>query len=81
MPALVLPQFFLCGLLIPRDDLPSVLHLLSDLMPLSYAVDAMPAVSAYADPGSQVWLNLVILTAFIATALTLGSLTLRRCSP
>jgi ABC-2 type transport system permease protein len=81
MPAVVLPQFFLCGLLIPRDALPTFLHWLSNLMPLSYAVDAMHAVSEYDDPGGQVWVNLGILAAFISTALILGSLTLRRRTP
>jgi ABC-2 type transport system permease protein len=50
MPAIVLPQFLLCGLLVPRDDLPSVLAPLSDVLPLSYAVDAMAEVSRSADP-------------------------------
>ena len=41
MPAIVLPQFLLCGLLVPRDDLPDVLERVSDVLPLSYAVDAL----------------------------------------
>jgi hypothetical protein len=50
-------------------------------MPLSYAVDAMHAVSSDLNPGAHVWANLGIITAFIATALILGSLTLRRRTP
>ena len=46
MPAFVLPQFLLCGLLIPRDQLPPVLEAISNVLPLSYAVDAMKDVTA-----------------------------------
>ncbi|HRD61707.1 ABC transporter permease [uncultured Nocardioides sp.] len=41
LPAVVLPQLLLCGLFIARDSLPPVLHAISDVLPLSYAVDAM----------------------------------------
>ena len=81
MPAFVLPQFFLCGLLVPRDQLPTVLSRLSDVMPLSYAVDAMHAVSTRADAGGEVLRNVVVVTGFIVVALVLGSLTLRRRTP
>ena len=45
MPAFVLPQFLLCGLLVPRDQMPDVLYAVSSLLPLSYAVDAMRDVT------------------------------------
>ena len=41
MPVVVIPQILLCGLLIDRDQLPDVLSAISDVLPLSYAVDAM----------------------------------------
>ncbi len=50
MPAFVLPQFLLCGLLVARDQLPSILKPISDVLPLSYAVDAMKSVTASAEP-------------------------------
>ncbi|MEO7352399.1 MAG: ABC transporter permease, partial [Marmoricola sp.] len=46
MPALVIPQILLCGLFVPRDALPRVLEVISDVLPLSYAVDAMQTVAA-----------------------------------
>ncbi|HET7304334.1 MAG TPA: ABC transporter permease [Segeticoccus sp.] len=78
MPAFVLPQFLLCGLLVPREDLPDVLHWVSDVLPLSYAVDAMVAVTGQAEPGGDVGRNLAIVAAFLVAALVLGSTTLRR---
>ncbi|SES49347.1 ABC-2 type transport system permease protein [Pedococcus cremeus] len=78
MPAFVLPQFLLCGLLVARDQLPQVLQPFSDALPLSYAVDAMNEVAAAADPLGQVGPDLVVIAAWIVASLLLGSLTLRR---
>ena len=79
LPAFVLPQFLLCGLLVPRDEMPEVLSAISDLLPLSYVVDAMLEVAASTEP--EVVVPVVVLLGFIALALGLGSATLRRRSP
>lgn len=81
MPAFVLPQFLVCGLIVPRDQLPQVLEWLSNVMPLSYAVDAMVTLARDADPLGDVALDVLVLAAFGAAALALGSLTLRRRTP
>jgi ABC-2 type transport system permease protein len=78
MPAFVLPQFLVCGLLQPRDQLPTFLSHLSDLLPLSYAVDAMGSVATKASPMGEVGPDLLIIGGWIAASLLLGSLTLRR---
>jgi ABC-2 type transport system permease protein len=81
MPAFITPQFLLCGLLVDRDDLPEGLRQLSDLLPLSYAVDAMEQVTAHADVTSKgVW-SMVVVVGFIVLALVLASLTLSRRTP
>lgn len=76
MPALVIPQILLCGLFVDRDQLPRLLEVVSDLLPLSYAVDAMRLVSGDADPA--VAGDLLLVAAFAAAGLVLGALTLRR---
>ena len=81
MPAFVLPQLLLCGLFVPRDALPRALELVSDVLPMSYAVDALTEVGRSTDPGSEVWVDLGILAAFIVGSLALASLTLRRRTP
>ena len=50
MPAVVIPQILLCGLFVPRDQLPTVLEAISNVLPLSYAVDAMQAVASRRRP-------------------------------
>lgn len=78
MPAFILPQFFLCGLLVARDHLPTGLSQVSDVLPLSYAVDAMKTLSTDPDGGASVGKDIAILIAFSVVALALGALTLRR---
>ena len=71
MPALVLPQFLLCGLLVPRDLLPPGLEAISNVLPLSYAVDAMKDVTVLADPLGEVLPSLGVIALWIAASLAL----------
>jgi ABC-2 type transport system permease protein len=41
MPAFILPQVLLCGLLIPRDQMAAGLQAIADVLPLSFAADAL----------------------------------------
>jgi len=80
MPALVIPQILLCGLFLPRDAMPKVLEAISDVLPLSFAVDAMTGVSTAATGGvaGSVWGDLAVVVAFVVAGLLLGAATLRR---
>ncbi|TCO30264.1 ABC-2 type transport system permease protein [Kribbella steppae] len=78
MPAVMIPQILLCGLLVPRDQLPGVLHAISDVLPLSYAVDAVTSVAQGNGFGSGAGADALIVLAFILAALGLGAATLRR---
>lgn len=78
MPAVMIPQILLCGLLIPRDQLPTVLHAVSDVLPLSYAVDAVTSVAEGNGFGSGAGADALIVLAFILAALGLGAATLKR---
>ena len=80
MPALVVPQILLCGLIVPREAMPDVLHRISDVLPLSYAVDAMSDLATSAST-SDVWPNLAVVVGFAVAALALGAATLRRRTP
>jgi len=81
MPAVVLPQFLLCGLLVPRDQMPTVLSYVSDALPLSYAVDAMRTVTTQADATASALTDVGVVLAFAVVAVVLGSVTLRRRTP
>jgi ABC-2 type transport system permease protein len=81
MPAFVLPQFLLCGLLTPRDQLPNILETVSDVLPLSYAVDGMRTLTIVPDGTTDVLQDALIVLGFVAGAVVLGSATLRRRTP
>ena len=80
MPLFVIPQILLCGLFVPRTSLPDVLHGVSDVLPLSYATDAMQTLVGETGTGA-VWRDLGIVTAFAGASLALGAATLRRRTP
>ena len=80
VPLIVFPQIILGGLFMPRDQMPDVLHAVSDWLPLSYAIDAVAAVAA-GDDGWDLWRPMLVVAAFTAGALVLASLTLRRRTP
>jgi ABC-2 type transport system permease protein len=78
MPAIVFPQILLCGLFVPRAALPDVLHGVSDVLPLSYAVDSMQTLQSSVGLSADFWRDLVVIVAFVAAAVALGAATLRR---
>ena len=77
MPAMVLPQFLLCGLLADRQAMTTPLRWLSDVLPLSYAVDAMQRISTQTYVSRATWLDLGVVLAFVLSSLLLGAVTLR----
>jgi ABC-2 type transport system permease protein len=81
LPAIVLPQFLLCGLLADRDSMPGVLAAVSDVLPLSYAVDAMQRLTVESSISSATTADLVVVAAFAVVVLMLGAATLRRRTP
>jgi ABC-2 type transport system permease protein len=80
MPAFVLPQILLCGLLVPRADMAEALHVLSYALPLTYAYDAL-ARATLGDTGGAFTLDVAVVCGFIVLALALGATTLRRRTP
>jgi len=78
LPALVFPQVLLGGIFVPRDRMPDVLHVISDWLPLSHAIEALQTVSTDADGTATVVRETVIVAAFAIAFVVLGAVTLRR---
>lgn len=78
MPAVILPQLLLCGVVTAREDLPPALRWISDVLPLSYAIDATKEVIANSSASSTYWASVAIVCGFGVVALCLGAATLRR---
>lgn len=78
MPAFVLPQVLLCGLFVPRESLPDVLSVVSDVLPLSYAVEAMREVQTASNWTTALTVDMTVIAGSGLVALALASSTLRR---
>jgi ABC-2 type transport system permease protein len=78
MPAVVLPQVLLCGLLAPREDMVNWLRAASDVLPMTYAVDALTEIGAHAQVTGALLRDVVVVAAAAAGFLVLGAATLRR---
>jgi len=78
MPVALLPQFLLCGLIVPTDQLPSILRFISALLPLTYAFAAMQKLAQNATVASEFWVDVVVLIGMAAGLLAAGTATLRR---
>ncbi len=81
LPVVVFPQLFLCGLFRAREQMATVLRWLSDVMPLSYAVEALKHAALNTDLGGVYARDAIVITGCVAVALALAAVTLRRTTP
>jgi ABC-2 type transport system permease protein len=78
MPAFVLPQLFLCGLFVARADMAQWLRAISDVLPLTYAYDALARVARGGAYGGWFAADVAVTVCGALLALALGAATLRR---
>jgi ABC-2 type transport system permease protein len=81
MPVFVLPQILLCGLFIARQEMGWLLRWLSNIMPLSYAVEALARVTGSSTVDATLVRDLLIVACCALLALILGAATLHRRTP
>ena len=78
MPAIVLPQFLLCGLFVARSDMAEWLRVVSAFLPLTYAYDALAKVAKGGPYGARLALDVAVILGSVVLALALGAATLKR---
>jgi ABC-2 type transport system permease protein len=78
MPAVILPQILLCGLLVPRAQMAGWLDTLAGALPFTYAYDALARASAAQAFEGTLLLDVVVVVGATVLALALGAATLRR---
>jgi AcrR family transcriptional regulator len=61
MPVVVLPQFFLCGLLVPREQMAGWLQAVSDVLPLTYAVEALQELGRSETATGRMWADVAVV--------------------
>lgn len=81
MPVVVVPQLLLCGILVPREALPDWLQWISNVLPASYALEALQQVGAYAEPTAIAVRDIAVVIGSALVALGLAAATLRRRTP
>ena len=78
MPAFVLPQILLCGLLVPREEMAGWLQAAAAVLPLTYAYDALARLADTEPLGARFWADVVVVAGVTLLALSLGAATLKR---
>jgi ABC-2 type transport system permease protein len=81
MPAFVLPQLLLCGLLVPREEMAAGLRAAARVLPLTYAYDALDRLTRNGALGAAGAIDVAVIACCIVLALALGAATLRRRTP
>ncbi|MYT98610.1 MULTISPECIES: ABC transporter permease [unclassified Streptomyces] len=80
-PAVIFPQLLLCGLFVPRDRMHPVLEAISNVLPMSYAVDGMDQVVRHSDLTGAFLRDVAVVAGSALLVLCLGAVTLRRRTP
>jgi ABC-2 type transport system permease protein len=81
MPVVIVPQLLLCGIIVPREALPEWLQWISNVLPASYALEALRQVGAYPDLTAVAVRDIAVVVGFAVLALGLAAATLRRRTP
>jgi ABC-2 type transport system permease protein len=80
IPLIIVPQIFLCGVLWPVEQMPGYLQWLSNVLPLTYAVDGLRNIMLNGQNLLNVGFDFIVLVAFTVIITIIAALTLRRGS-
>ncbi len=78
IPLIIVPQIFLCGVVLPIDQMNEVLQWIGKCLPLKYGVDGMREIMLYGKSLLNLGFDIGILAAFVIVMSILAAVGLRR---
>ena len=78
IPLVMVPQLLLAGIIVPRALMPTWLEWISNMLPASYALEALQQVGAHSDLTGVAVRDIAVVLGFALAALCLAAATLRR---
>ncbi|WP_343575471.1 ABC transporter permease [Mycobacterium sp.] len=81
VPLVMVPQLLLAGIIAPRAMMPAWLEWISNVLPASYALEALQQVGAHTELTGVAVRDISIVLGFALAALCLAAATLRRQTP
>ncbi len=78
MPVVVMPQIFLGGLFVPREQMADWLETISDFLPLTYSIDGLAEVGSTSLITPELLLDVTVVLVLALAALALAATTLKR---
>lgn len=78
LPVFIMPQLLTCGLFVPRNRMASLVDHFSDIMPMTYNVDAMQHVILEPHWTSALTHDFLVVIGYAVGVLILGAITIRR---
>lgn len=81
IPLVMVPQLLLAGIIVPRALMATWLQWISNVLPASYALEALQQVGAHPQLTGTAVRDIVVVLGFAVAALGLAAATLRRRTP
>jgi ABC-2 type transport system permease protein len=78
IPLIIVPQVFVCGLLFPITDMPTVLQWFSKFLPLTYAVEGIRAMMLDGKSLLEIGKDVAVIAGYAVALMVLAGVSLRR---